>query len=236
MYESTQCMVSIIVATYNQVEYLPQCLDSLLDQTMHYEAYEIVVVDDGSTDGTKEIISKYKRHLKVVNHPRRKGLAKACNSGLHQAHGDYIVRVDSDDWLDDKALEQLVRAQELNQGPEIIIPDYWVVTETEVTVVRPDINNIFTWMAGGLLLKREAVLKIGGYREFFWEEYDLYLRMLSKGARVIRLGTPVLYHREHSRSITASRDARAQGWEELINAWPMSTLRRFGFHDELTKY
>ena len=167
MHKSTQCLVSVIVATYNQAEYLPQCLNSLLKQTMHHEDYEIVVVNDGSTDATAKVISEYKPNLKIITHSQRKGLVTACNSGLHLAGGDYIVRVDSDDYLDAKALELLTMTQQANQRPEIVIPDFWVVNGGQFTVVCPDIYNIFTWVAGGPLLRREAVLKVGGYHEFF---------------------------------------------------------------------
>lgn len=57
---------------------------------------------------------------------------------------------------------------------------------------------------------------------FFWEEYDLYLRMLSRSAKVKRLPVPVLYHREHDLSMTSSSEARVRGWRELVQAWSVS--------------
>ena len=239
MPDSAPPSVSVIVATFNQGGYLSQCLDSLVGQTIGREAYEIIVVDDGSTDDTAQIISKYasqrNAHIEVVTHPQRQGLVPASNAGIRQAGGDYLVRVDSDDWLDVKALEELMVAAESNQSPDIIIPDYWVVKERHVTLARPDIDNLFTWVAGGPLLRRETVLKVGEYRRLFWEEYDLYLRMLSQGARAARLKLPVLYHRKHATSMTARRRDREYGWKELVDAWSLNVLQRFGAHRALTR-
>lgn len=233
MSKSNRPIVSVIVATYNQAEFLPKCLHSLKNQTMRRDDYEIIVVNDGSTDNTEKVISDYQSILRVVTHPRQQGLSAACNSGLERSEGEFIVRVDSDDWLDDNALGNLAGAQAQNRGVDIVIPDYWVVEDGKIEVESPDIDDMFTWVAGGPLLKREAVLKAGSYRPLYWEEYDLYLRMMSDGAKAVKLDVPVLYHREHGRSLTASEQARAHGWQELINVWPMSTLQKFGFRDSL---
>ena len=94
---------------------------------------------------------------------------------------------------------------------------------------------MFTWMAGGALLRRDTVENAGNYRDFYWEEYDLYLRMLTGGAQVQELALPVLYHREHQASMTASQEARTAGWVQLMDAWSEKTLRVYGNHEELNQ-
>ena len=226
--------LSVLIATHNQAEYLTQCLDSLLDQTLERAAYQIVIVDDGSTDTTATIISGYTKHIDVlVTHAHRMGLVKACNSGLQRAQGPWIVRLDSDDWLAPDALEGLKKAAESGEGFDIIVPGHWVVEGGRVQVTQPDVGNVFTWIADSTLLRRQTVLDVGGYRDFYWEEYDLYLRKLCRGAKAQALPTPVLYYRKHEGGMTAQAAARDLGWRELVDAWPPSTLDQFGFHEEL---
>ena len=93
-------LISIIVPAYNVEDYLPRCLDSIIDQT--YPNIEIVLVDDGSTDSTGKICDEYAikdSRIKVI-HRVNGGLSAARNSGLELANGDYIGFVDSDDYID----------------------------------------------------------------------------------------------------------------------------------------
>ena len=92
-------MISIIVPVYNVEAYLPQCLDSLINQT--YQDLEIICVNDGSTDGSLEILQKYQskdKRIKVVSQ-KNQGLSGARNTGISQATGEWIMFVDSDDYL-----------------------------------------------------------------------------------------------------------------------------------------
>lgn len=91
--------VSIIVPIYNTREYLPRCLNSLLNQTL--EDIEIIAVDDGSTDGSSEIVDKYALESSKIRvfHLENRGVSSARNFGLKQARGEYIGFVDSDDYV-----------------------------------------------------------------------------------------------------------------------------------------
>lgn len=100
---------SIIIPVYNVEQYLRDCLDSVLCQT--FSDWEAVCVNDGSTDGSAAILEEYvikDRRFKIVTQPNG-GLSAARNSGMEEAKGDYIVFLDSDDWLELNALETLVR-------------------------------------------------------------------------------------------------------------------------------
>lgn len=92
--------ISILVAVYNTAAYLPQCLDSLLSQTL--KDIEVLCVDDASTDKSLEILHQYAEkdeRVKVFALKENRGQAHARNVGLSHATGDYIGFVDSDDWL-----------------------------------------------------------------------------------------------------------------------------------------
>lgn len=93
-------MISIIVPVYNAAPYLPQCLDSLVNQT--YRDIEIICVNDGSTDNSLDILKAYaERDSRIlVIHQENQGLSDARNKGLENARGEWVMFVDNDDWID----------------------------------------------------------------------------------------------------------------------------------------
>lgn len=106
--------VSVIVPVYNNEDYLDQCVRSILQQTYHN--LEIVLVDDGSTDNSGKLCDQYReRDPRVtVIHKENGGLSSARKTGVENAHGEYVMCVDSDDWLDVESIERCVEAVEKN--------------------------------------------------------------------------------------------------------------------------
>jgi glycosyltransferase involved in cell wall biosynthesis len=106
-------LISVIVPVYNVEPYLCRCLDSLLAQTVIAEM-EIILVDDGSTDGSGDICDSYASHYANINvvHQRNMGLSGARNSGIDIACGEYIGYVDSDDYVLPDMYETLLKNAE----------------------------------------------------------------------------------------------------------------------------
>ena len=101
-------LISVIIPCYNVEKYIDRCMESVLNQT--YRNLEIILVDDGSTDGTGEIIKKYAEHdhrIKIL-HQKNKGAGAARNAGMEIASGSYIGFVDSDDWIAEDMYEYLI--------------------------------------------------------------------------------------------------------------------------------
>ncbi len=107
---NSQPLISVMIPVYQVEAYLPQCLDSVIHQT--YQNLEIILVDDGSTDGSGEICDRYagrNPRIKVV-HQKNQGLAKSRKIGANIATGKYIGFVDSDDWIDPEMFENLFQS------------------------------------------------------------------------------------------------------------------------------
>ena len=103
-------MLSVIVPIYNVEQYLPRCIESILNQK--YESLEIILVDDGSTDRCPQICDQYAqidRRIQVI-HTKNKGLVKARKTGLERASGKFICFVDDDDWIDSRMYLELIDA------------------------------------------------------------------------------------------------------------------------------
>ncbi len=104
-----QALISVIIPVYNVEEYLRECVDSVLCQT--YGNFEIILVDDGSTDSSGEICDEYleKDERVTVIHQKNGGLSVARNAGLSETNGDYIYFLDSDDYISENAIETLLK-------------------------------------------------------------------------------------------------------------------------------
>jgi len=122
-------VISIIIPVYKVEKYLPRCLDSILAQT--FADFECILVDDNSPDNCPAICDEYasRDNRIVVIHRENEGVAVARDTGLKKAQGEFIYFVDSDDWIEPKALELLYKKQR----------------ETDADIVLGSIKNIFLW-------------------------------------------------------------------------------------------
>ena len=113
-------MLSIVVPVYNVKEYLEECLLSILNQS--FTDLEIILIDDGSTDGSSDICDMYAEkdsRIKVVHQPN-KGLSGARNTGLKHVHGEWVAFVDSDDFLDRQMFETMISESETNMADLVV--------------------------------------------------------------------------------------------------------------------
>lgn len=119
----TKGLVSIILPIYNVENYLPQCLDSVINQT--YKSLEIICVDDGSPDSSAEIVRKYAENdgrIKLISQ-KNQGLSGARNTGIDAAQGEYIMFLDSDDWIDLSTCEAAVKEIE-KESAQLVLWSY----------------------------------------------------------------------------------------------------------------
>lgn len=143
-------LVSIIIPCYNVSNYIKKCVDSILNQS--YKEIEIILVDDCSTDNTKEIIkalAKESKKIKIIFSKKNQGPGGAKNEGLKEATGKYIMFIDSDDYIDTSYVEIMVNAAELNPKYDIYTSGFKKVTDKdEILYKRAYKNNdIAKWQA-----------------------------------------------------------------------------------------
>jgi glycosyltransferase involved in cell wall biosynthesis len=201
-------LVSIIIPTYNRADLVGEAIESALCQT--YPAREVIVVDDGSTDGTPEVLARYGDAIRWVRTTNR-GCAAARNTGVGLALGDYLAFVDSDDVAPPDKLATQVPVLEAHPeigfvyGPsEAFGPE--LPTDQVHQPVRPDpsgsvAEGLFLSTRIGfdsVLLRREAVERAGGFDETLRhnEDTDLLLR-IALAWKAICLDVPTGRHRWH---------------------------------------
>ena len=130
-------LVSVIIPVYNDEEYLPQCLNSVINQT--YKNIEIICVNDGSTDNSKEVIEKFiDSRIRIINQ-ENKGSATTRNVGLKNAAGEYVLFLDADDWIDKKLIEITFNVIQSNNADIVMFDVYNVYDNSYIKVKR--VNN-----------------------------------------------------------------------------------------------
>lgn len=166
--------ISVIVPVYNVVSYLSQCLESIIRQTL--KDIEIILVDDGSTDGSGQICDEYalRDERIIVFHKQNEGLSSARNDGLDAATSDYIMFVDSDDWVESHFCEKAYMAS-IDYNADLVLFNYVKIYNNGTIVKnRPDIHP-------GLVTEFEALLFNLHYTPAVW--LGLYRRELFDNVR-----------------------------------------------------
>ncbi len=222
---------------YNASLYLEEAINSILNQT--YSDFEFIIINDGSTDNSREIIEGFKdARIRLVNNEKNSGIISARNKGLQMASGVYIANMDADDISLPQRFEKQVKF--LDEHPEIAIlatrlilispggeesgvwpEDYSCVSEKDIADTLPVINCIGQ---PTVMMRTETARRIG-YNERFKnnEDWGLWLSVLSQKLGIAKLAEPLLLYRQHPVSTTAF--ANKSGVDKKILAFKIKYVK-----------
>ncbi len=195
---------TIYTCTYNSVATIHQTISSVLNANNESD-FEYIIVDDGSTDNTLVSASRYltnNRKIKLIVNEKNEGLASSSNKALNAARGNYVMRVDADDWLISGALQTLKQRMDSDDAG-IIYPSYYE-TDSSGNTLRNVLPNVHHH-AGCALMDKKLINEIrftSGIRH--WDSLDLYNRIVNKGFKVsYYTGSPLWYYRKSANSMSA---------------------------------
>lgn len=215
--------ISCIVPVYNGERFLAEALDSILAQT--HQAFEIIVIDDGSTDGTPEIVASY-GELVRYEQQENAGPASARNVGLDLACGDLVAFLDADDlWHREKLALQLARFQ---QRPELRfvlghVENFWMpeLRDEEARIGDHQLKRPLPGYVFQAMLARRSVFDIVGRidpRLRISEDSDWFSRAQACGTVMEIIPETVVYRRFHSANISRNQNALRAGLLEVVHA------------------
>ncbi|QGJ70496.1 Glycosyltransferase [Planctomycetales bacterium 10988] len=218
-------LVSIVIPAYNHAKYLLKAIESVTAQT--YPSVEIIVINDGSTDSTAEILNHFNHPRVQIIHQANCGQAETLNRGWKLAKGEYLGYLSADDQLTPQAIETSV--QVFKDNPEIILTycDFELISPHSKKLYKiptPDYNyykmitRLECYPGPGVLFKKSCFLKLGGWDRSYVQIPDLeYWTRLGELGSFQRISQVLAYFRSHDGSMTAgvSTSVRAEEYARL---------------------
>lgn len=204
--------VSVIMAVYNGEKYLEEAISSILGQT--YRDFELIIVDDGSTDGTRAIIEEFLDDSRVVLLGNRFNQGKVCsrNRALAAAKSDLVAIMDADDVAMPRRLE--LQREFLNENQDVVLVGSHVrlidekgcfLANREVITGSENIRRVFFYYGPHrhptVMFRKKVVQRLGGYRRYeYCQDIDLYFRLILSGYRTDNIPMYLLKYRVHPES------------------------------------
>lgn len=215
-------LITVYITNYNYGAYIKYAVESVLNQSC--QDFELLIIDDGSTDNSKDIIEQYREHKQVqIIYQQNKGLNATNNVAMNAANGKYIMRLDADDYFHESALEELSAKMESDDELGLVFPNYYLVNKENQIIsqeIRHDFDKevqLFDQAAHGActMIRTKFLKELGGYNENYTcqDGYELWVKFTRK-FKVSNVGTPLFYYRQHGANLTSNEnrilDTRAQ--------------------------
>ena len=223
MDENTSRKVTVYLINHNYARYVRQSIESVLHQTM--KDFELIIIDDGSTDHSRSIIEEFENHEQVtVIFQHNRGLNVSNNIALRASQGKYIMRLDADDFLDPHALRVMCDILDGDNELCFVFPDYYRIDDNGylIDIVRHQELDEITLsdkpVHGACTMFRSKYLKeIGGYDEEFrcQDGFELWIRALHQ-ERMRNINLPLFYYRQHDRSLTRNENGLLETRRKIL--------------------
>ena len=225
--------VSVVIPTYNMAHFLSEAIESVLQQS--FRDFEIIVVDDGSTDNTSEVMAQFSSRVKYVRRENG-GPSAACNGGDDIAQGRYLLFLDADDTLMEGALEKAVSVMDGApqagfcygqvrymdvDGKELKLVHEWPERSGLVTArqIMLELVNLHFILPSAAFFRRDCFREVGRFDESlgYSEDTELFARM-AKRYPVVYVAEPLVWRRKHGGAITAKPDLDRQerSWLKIL--------------------
>jgi glycosyltransferase involved in cell wall biosynthesis len=230
----SRASISVIVPAYNSEAYLAESLAGVLAQTRAPD--ELIVVDDGSTDGTQEVLEPFRRDCRIIRQSNQ-GVGGAYNRGFAEASGDYLARCDADDiWEPDK-LERQAATLAAHPEVDVVAGAAWIFGGAErlfaeapgVGLLDPRDFAVALYRANMLcasstLTRRSLFERLGPFApRLAAEDYDFWLRSLRAGARFFYDPSIVVRYRAHGAQVTSNL-AGVHRATQIVHTWHAAML------------
>lgn len=169
---------SIIIRAYNSQDTIERAVQSALRQDFSQDEFEIIVVNDGSTDNTRQVLGNFEQVPNVIIvDQENQGAIVAGNVGFERSQGEYVVLLDSDDYFEPTLVKELAAILDAHPEIDFVYPNYYEEIGNTKKVVVP--KNMFETIALGVMYRRDKLAVEGFYRaNVFFAEYDVLLRTL----------------------------------------------------------
>ena len=212
--------ISIIITNYNRVAFIDRAIRSCLDQSLGSEfSVEIVVVDDCSTDNSLKLLDMFRDDIILVQHKKNLGVAAASNSGLKAATGDFLMRLDADDFLNNYSVFILASILSENNEYGFVYSDHFKVDERGFKKEKQRLNNLDVLYnhGAGVMYRNDVIEKIGFYDESLanCEDYDFLIRM-TKNFNGFYVPLPLYRYSIHGNNLSL-RDDR-EDYKNLVRS------------------
>jgi len=196
--------VSVVATVKNAMAYIGRCLRSLINQNFDREKYEIILVNDKSTDKTKEAITPYLGELIYIENKKSLGLPGSLNVGIQQAKGQYIVRVDADDWVHKEYINILYNLLHLSNELDAVACDYYLMDNKQKIISKE--NCLKTPIGCGIMFRSHHLIEIGLYDNKLMSsgDEDLLIRYKKK-YDIFRVPIPLYRYRRHKTNMTNNK-------------------------------
>lgn len=202
-------LITVYITNYNYGKYLKQSIESVLNQS--FQDFELIIIDDGSTDDSKTIIESYENNPKIkVVYQSNKGLTISNNTALKLSQGNFILRLDSDDYFHSDALTNLLTGFHSDEIG-MVFGDWYEVDELGDIIERKQRHNfkknvtLYDQPAHGActMFRKSCLVKINGYDESITRQdgYELWLRFI-QNFKINNINIPIFYYRQHNLSLT----------------------------------
>lgn len=194
--------ISVIIPVFNKEKFLGRCLRSIFAQTLAKKDYEVILIDDGSTDRSVQVIKPFLSQIVFLNHDVNKGLPSALNTGIRAARGQFIIRLDADDYAHEEYLNVLALALRMDNKIDAVACDYILVDERQEQI--SNVNCLDHPIGCAIMYRIEHLIDLGLYDESFivHEDKDLKLRFDSK-YELTRIPIPLYRYFLHGDNLTS---------------------------------
>ncbi|TAE60679.1 MAG: glycosyltransferase family 2 protein [Nostocales cyanobacterium] len=212
--------VSVCIPTYNRAGLLPYAVNSVLNQT--YTDFELIICDDGSTDNTTEVVSKWNDpRIRYIRQPVNGGRSRNMRSGFEAATGDYFIKFDDDDAITPEFLEKTVKVLDVNANIDFVCTNHWIINQNNERIESATLENSRKWgkdklngviddlvketfinqslQVGSTLFRRNCLVEVDFMRPQAdgCEDFDLLVRLAIAGKQGYFLPEYLMEYRFH---------------------------------------
>lgn len=215
--------VSIIITCFNREKHISRAIRSALDQNFDSDQFEVIVVDDGSTDHSRDIIDDFGESVVKIYHEKNLGLPSARNNGIRKARGRYILHLDSDDYLHSDLINIEHQFLAHNSHWGAVACDYILVDEHENHLQRISVDE--HPIACGIMFRKDYLITIGLYCEkmLVCEDEELRQRFL-KNYQIGHIPLPFYRYVRHEKNMTNNVDRVNEYRKRLKSSQPLGAV------------